>query len=40
MFRAMERARGEFSLQDYSVSQTSLEEVFLDFAKHQHDAVV
>lgn len=36
LFRQMEYAKGIFNLEDYSVSQTSLEQVFLTFARKQH----
>lgn len=35
IFLMMEKARIEFDLEDYSVSQTTLEQVFLNFAKLQ-----
>eukprot|EP00118_Oscarella_pearsei_P005154 m.23294 g.23294 ORF g.23294 m.23294 type:complete len:1794 (+) comp28455_c0_seq2:102-5483(+) len=37
IFGSLESARAELNLASYSVSQTTLEEVFLQFAKHQHD---
>eukprot|EP00730_Choanoeca_flexa_P008671 TRINITY_DN12519_c2_g1_i12.p1 TRINITY_DN12519_c2_g1~~TRINITY_DN12519_c2_g1_i12.p1 ORF type:complete len:1527 (+),score=451.98 TRINITY_DN12519_c2_g1_i12:2-4582(+) len=36
MFTLLEQARAEFQLEDYSLSQTSLEQVFLRFAAEQH----
>jgi len=35
IFEAMEGARDQLEIQDYAVSQTSLEQVFLSFAKRQ-----
>ena len=36
MFQVMENMRNEFSkLEDYSISETSLEQVFISFAKEQ-----
>eukprot|EP00047_Mylnosiga_fluctuans_P017551 m.62475 g.62475 ORF g.62475 m.62475 type:complete len:1711 (+) comp7137_c2_seq6:34-5166(+) len=35
LFELFEEAKQTINLEDYSVSQTSLEQVFLDFAKHQ-----
>jgi len=32
----MERAKKEYDIDDYSVSQTSLEQVFINFARAQH----
>lgn len=37
MFGMMEVAKRKFNIEDYSLSQTSLEQVFLAFAKHQHE---
>ena len=37
VFAVMEEAKSKFSIRDYSVSQTTLEQVFLRFAKHQFD---
>ena len=37
MFRQMEIAKDKFNLDAYSVGQTSLEQVFLNFAKAQVD---
>ena len=36
VFGAMERAKLEYDIDDYSVSQTSLEQVFVNFARAQH----
>ena len=36
LFRTLENAKDEFNIVDYNVSQTTLESVFLDFAKLQH----
>merc|ERR1712159_37838 len=35
IFRRIETVREEFDIQDYSVSQTTLEQIFLHFAKGQ-----
>jgi len=35
MFGVMERNRDQLNVADYSISQTTLEEIFLEFAKHQ-----
>ncbi len=37
LFATLEAARGELAMEDYSVSQTSLEQIFLDFAAEQND---
>ncbi|KAK5642705.1 hypothetical protein RI129_008872 [Pyrocoelia pectoralis] len=37
MFGIMENAKTAFSIEDYSLSQCSLEQVFLTFAKHQRE---
>eukprot|EP00042_Codosiga_hollandica_P035336 m.261347 g.261347 ORF g.261347 m.261347 type:complete len:159 (+) comp54608_c0_seq2:133-609(+) len=37
MFAKLDYARRQFGLSDQSISQTSLEQVFLSFAKHQHE---
>lgn len=37
MFGLMETAKNKFNIEDYSISQTSLEQVFLGFAKDQKD---
>lgn len=37
MFRLMEEAKDMFNIEDYSISQTSLEQVFLSFAKLQKE---
>jgi len=36
VFGTMERAKLEYNMEDYSVSQTSLEQVFINFARAQH----
>jgi len=36
VFGTMERAKKEYDIDDYSVSQTSLEQVFINFARAQH----
>ncbi|KAL7744177.1 hypothetical protein ACLKA6_009151 [Drosophila palustris] len=35
IFGLMEQNRHDLNIEDYSISQTTLEEIFLDFAKHQ-----
>uniref|UniRef100_A0A1A9X391 ABC transporter domain-containing protein n=1 Tax=Glossina brevipalpis TaxID=37001 RepID=A0A1A9X391_9MUSC len=35
IFGLMESNRDQLNIEDYSISQTTLEEIFLDFAKHQ-----
>lgn len=35
IFGLMEKIRDEFHIEDYSISQTTLEQVFLNFAKEQ-----
>lgn len=37
MFRLMEDAKDQYNIEDYSLSQTSLEQVFLSFAKQQKE---
>eukprot|EP00056_Hartaetosiga_gracilis_P010708 m.159480 g.159480 ORF g.159480 m.159480 type:complete len:1802 (+) comp13370_c0_seq2:43-5448(+) len=37
IFTVMENARGLFDIEDYNVTQTTLEQVFLMFAQHQFD---
>lgn len=37
LFLALEKARDPFMLEDYSVAQTTLEELFISFAKKQHE---
>ncbi len=37
IFGLMEQAKRDFNLQDYSVCQATLEQVFLDFAQHQFE---
>jgi len=36
VFGTMERAKLQYDIDDYSVSQTSLEQVFINFARAQH----
>ena len=38
LFARLEEARVKFKLSDQSISQTTLEQVFLSFAKHQNDS--
>lgn len=35
VFGEMERAKSQFNIEDYSVHQTTLEQVFLSFTRHQ-----
>lgn len=35
MFGLMEDAKRQYNIEDYSLSQTTLEQVFLSFTKHQ-----
>jgi len=35
LFSTMEEIRGQFSVDDYSISQTTLEQVFINFARSQ-----
>ncbi|KAH9491699.1 ATP-binding cassette sub- A member 1 [Bulinus truncatus] len=37
LFEAMEVAKRDFNVEDYSVSQTTLDQVFINFAKKQTD---
>lgn len=37
VFGDMERNKTELAIEDYSVSQTSLEQVFLNFARRQRE---
>lgn len=37
MFGIMEDAKGELNIEDYSLCQTSLEQVFLSFTKYQKE---
>ena len=39
IFGSMERAKTTFDIEDYNVSQTSLEQVFLNFARVQREDV-
>lgn len=36
MFGIMEYAKRELHVEDYSISQTTLEQIFLQFTKYQH----
>lgn len=40
MFRLMEDAKVSLNIEDYSLSQTSLEQVFLSFAKLQTEETI
>lgn len=40
MFGILERGKNLLNIEDYSLSQSSLEQVFLSFTKHQHEEVV
>ncbi|XP_062570055.1 phospholipid-transporting ATPase ABCA3-like [Saccostrea cucullata] len=40
VFGEMERAKSQFNIEDYSVHQTTLEQVFLSFTRHQEAAAV
>ena len=37
VFGTMERAKVTYNIEDYSVSQTTLEQVFLNFARMQRE---
>ena len=37
VFGTMERAKSQYGIEDYSVSQTTLEQVFLNFARTQRE---
>ncbi|XP_072932012.1 phospholipid-transporting ATPase ABCA3-like [Epargyreus clarus] len=37
MFGVMERAKRDFDVEDYSISQTTLEQIFLQFTKYQKE---
>lgn len=37
LFGFMERNRESLNVEDYSINQTTLEEIFLEFAKQQRD---
>ena len=39
LFTAMEEAKEKYHLEDYSVSQTTLEQVFINFARNQKEPV-
>uniref|UniRef100_A0A1E1WJI6 ABCA1-4-like C-terminal R2 regulatory domain-containing protein n=1 Tax=Pectinophora gossypiella TaxID=13191 RepID=A0A1E1WJI6_PECGO len=38
MFGIMEAAKRDLPVEDYSISQTTLEQIFLQFTKYQHEA--
>ena len=38
LFDVMEKARSQFPIEDYSVTQTTLEQVFLQFTRAQGNA--
>ncbi|KAL4712265.1 hypothetical protein ACJJTC_004027 [Scirpophaga incertulas] len=40
MFGIMEHAKREINVEDYSISQTSLEQIFLQFTKYQQETIV
>ncbi|KAL0841224.1 hypothetical protein ABMA28_014958 [Loxostege sticticalis] len=40
MFGIMEQAKQDFQVEDYSISQTTLEQIFLQFTKYQQEAAV
>eukprot|EP00039_Didymoeca_costata_P015168 m.253797 g.253797 ORF g.253797 m.253797 type:complete len:1742 (+) comp16164_c2_seq1:146-5371(+) len=40
IFKVVEEAKAKFALADYSVSQTTLEQVFIDFARSQEEVAV
>ena len=40
IFGSLEKAKVEYDIEDYSVSQTSLEQVFLNFARGQREESV
>ena len=37
LFAVLEEARAALNMEDYSISQTTLEQIFLDFAAEQND---
>ena len=37
VFEKMEAAKKEFNIEDYSVAQTTLEQIFLNFARAQKE---
>ena len=37
LFGIMERAKQEYNVEDYSISQTTLEQVFLNFTREQRE---
>lgn len=39
MFSLMEEGKQTLDIEDYSISQTSLEQVFLSFTKYQRDEI-
>jgi len=38
LFGIMERAKQQYNIEDYSISQTTLEQVFLNFTRAQREA--
>lgn len=38
MFGVMEKAKEKYPVDDYNISQTTLEQIFLQFTKYQRDA--
>ena len=40
VFKVLEEAKANYDIEDYSVSQTSIEQVFLNFAREQRDGRV
>ena len=40
IFGTIERAQAEYGIEDYSISQTTLEQVFLNFARKQEPPVI
>lgn len=39
MFGIMERAKRELAIEDYSIAQTTLEQIFLQFTKYQREGL-
>ena len=40
IFETMENAKSTYNIEDYSVSQTSIEQIFLNFAREQREGRV
>ncbi|RVE54213.1 hypothetical protein evm_001040 [Chilo suppressalis] len=40
MFGIMERAKRDINVEDYSISQTTLEQIFLQFTKYQQESIL